>query len=69
MAGIAGADTRILRTARSDLAKYSALGAVVLMTALMAAVSGGFAVSMALQHIPARGRGRRAALGVRGLQP
>jgi hypothetical protein len=49
LAGIAGADTTILREARSELNRYAAMGAVIVMTAAMACVSAGFAMVMAMQ--------------------
>jgi hypothetical protein len=49
LAGIAGADTTILREARSEQNRYAAMGAVIAMTAAMACVSAGFAMVMAMR--------------------
>ena len=48
----AGANRRILRQCPTDYAKYAGTGGTILFTAIMAAISGGYAISFVFQDAP-----------------
>ena len=48
----AGANRKILRQCPTDYAKYAGTGGTILFTAIMAAISGGYAISFVFQEAP-----------------
>ena len=48
----AGANRKILRQCPTDYAKYAGTGGTILFTAIMAAISGGYAISFVFQDAP-----------------
>lgn len=48
----AGVNRRILRQCPTDYAKYAGTGGTILFTAIMAAISGGYAISFVFQEAP-----------------
>ena len=48
----AGVNRRILRQCPTDYAKYAGTGGTILFTAIMAAISGGYAISFVFQNAP-----------------
>ena len=48
----AGVNRRVLRQCPSDYAKYAGTGGTILFTAIMAALSGGYAISFVFQEAP-----------------
>lgn len=48
----AGANRRFLRQCPTDYAKYAGTGGTILFTAIMAAISGGYAISFVFQEVP-----------------
>ena len=47
-----GVNRKILRQCPSDYAKYAGTGGTILFTAIMAAISGGYAISFVFQEAP-----------------
>jgi len=48
----AGANREVLRQCPTDYAKYAGTGGTILFTAIMAAISGGYAISFVFQNAP-----------------